>query len=73
VADSQHESSDLDQAVRHGRSILSLADEPPAGAPPGAVWFTVCAWCAPRASTRPAAEAKRDPAARTREVVKSLR
>jgi hypothetical protein len=59
VADSQHERSDLDHAVRHGRSILSLADEPRTGALPGAVGFNVCAWCAPECFDQAAAEAKR--------------
>ena len=46
MANSQHERSELDPAVRHGRSILSLVDEPRLGtAPPGAVWFTVCGRC----------------------------
>ena len=41
----QPERSDLDSTVGGIAPIPSIAAAHPAGAPPGAVWLTMCAWC----------------------------
>jgi hypothetical protein len=45
VALPQPERSEHDPTVGGIAPIPSLADAHPAGAPPGAVWLTQCAWC----------------------------
>ncbi len=41
----QPEHSEHDPTVGGIKPIPSLADAHSAGAPPGAVWLTMCAWC----------------------------
>ena len=41
----QPERSEHDSTVGRTAPIPSLAAAHPAGAPPGAVWLTMCAWC----------------------------
>jgi hypothetical protein len=45
VALPQPEPSETDPTVGGILPIPSLAGAHPAGAPPGAVWLTMCAWC----------------------------
>jgi hypothetical protein len=45
VALPQPEHSEHDPTVGGIKPIPSLADAHSAGAPPGAVWLTMCAWC----------------------------
>jgi hypothetical protein len=46
VAQSQPQPSEFDSTVGGSAPIPSLAEAPSSGAPPGAVWLTMCAWCA---------------------------
>jgi hypothetical protein len=46
VAQPQPEYSENDSTVGGIVPIPSLAGALPAGSPPGAVWLTMCAWCA---------------------------
>jgi hypothetical protein len=45
VALPQPERSELNSTIGGTAPVASLADAY-AGAPPGAVWLTICAWCA---------------------------